>query len=128
MLAPKPAAAPYFPPPARKVSQVLRNDRPGSAFSATDPKPLSATHAQPFIFLTGLTLLLGLNAPAAVQCANNDGSHRRDEQMHLLRNGQPQPMTRDSCQLTGALATKNGFVVAASSSTRMASWWSMSAG
>ena len=63
-------------------------------------------------FLAALGLWLGLScAPAAAQQANNDGFHRRNGQMHILRNGQMRPMTRDARLPTGVLVTKDGFVV-----------------
>ena len=65
-----------------------------------------------FTFLAALGLWLGLgSAPAAAQQANNDGFHRRNGQMHILRNGQLRPMTRDARLPTGVFVTKDGFVV-----------------
>ncbi|WP_156176360.1 DUF6799 domain-containing protein [Hymenobacter terrenus] len=52
-----------------------------------------------------------MSAPAAAQQPNNDGFHRRNGQMHVLRNGQLRPMTRDSRLPTGVLVTKDGFLV-----------------
>lgn len=57
-------------------------------------------------------LLLALGRPAhAQQVANNDGFQRRNGQMQVVRNGQARPMTRDAHLPTGALVTKDGFVV-----------------
>jgi hypothetical protein len=58
-----------------------------------------------------LGLLLSLTTPAAAQQSNNDGFHRRNGQMHVLRNGQLRPMTRNSRLPTGVLVTKDGFLV-----------------
>lgn len=66
--------------------------------------------AFPFLATLGLWLSLS-TAPAAAQQPNNDGFHRRNGQMHILRNGQLRPMTRDSRLPTGTLVTKDGFVV-----------------
>ena len=66
-----------------------------------------------FPFLIALVLVFGLGAPAAAQQRSNDGFHRRNGQMHLLRNGQLRPMTRDSRLPTGVLVTKDGFLVRA---------------
>ncbi|OGX82274.1 hypothetical protein BEN48_04780 [Hymenobacter glacialis] len=51
--------------------------------------------------------------PAVAQQPDNDGFHRRNGQMHVLRNGQLRPMTRDSRLPTGTVITKDGFLVAA---------------
>ena len=67
-------------------------------------------NASPFLAALGLWLSLS-NAPAAAQQPNNDGFHRRNGQMHILRNGQLRPMTRDARLPTGTLVTKDGFVV-----------------
>jgi hypothetical protein len=66
-----------------------------------------------FFFLAGLGLWLSLNTPAVAQRLNNDGFHRRNGQMHVLRNGQLRPMTRDSHLPTGVLVTKDGFLIRA---------------
>lgn len=50
--------------------------------------------------------------PALGQRVNNDGFQRRNGQMHVLRNGQLRPMTRDARLPTGTTVTKDGFVVA----------------
>lgn len=67
---------------------------------------------------TVFTLLIFLSClhccpPAAAQQLTNDGFHRRNGQMHVLRNGQLRPMTRDSRLPTGTVVTKDGFLVAA---------------
>ena len=67
----------------------------------------------PFTILFAFTGLLGLGTPAAAQQLANDGFHRRNGQMHVLRNGQLRPMTRDSRLPTGTVVTKDGFLVAA---------------
>ena len=57
-------------------------------------------------------LLLAAVQPApAQQGPNNDGFHRRNGQMQVLRNGQGRPMTRDAHLPTGITVTKDGFVV-----------------
>ncbi len=60
-----------------------------------------------------LLLAAGLLAgPARAQAgANNDGFHRRNGLMEVIRNGRPYPMTRDAHLPTGATVTKDGFVV-----------------
>ncbi|MGI4761361.1 MAG: DUF6799 domain-containing protein [Janthinobacterium lividum] len=59
-------------------------------------------------------LLLPLGRLAlAQQPANNDGFRRRNGQMQLVRNGQARPMTRDAHLPTGAVVTKDGFIIAA---------------
>jgi hypothetical protein len=63
--------------------------------------------------LAGLLLLLGQLA-IAQQTTNNDGFWRRNGQMQVVRNGQPRPMTRDAHLPTGAVVTKDGFVIGAS--------------
>jgi hypothetical protein len=60
-----------------------------------------------------LLLLVTLQVSAVAQARNNDGFHRVNGQMHVLRNGQLRPMTRDSRLPTGVLVTKDGFLVAA---------------
>jgi len=67
----------------------------------------------PFTILLAFAVLLGLGAPATAQQLANDGFHRRNGQMHVLRNGQLRPMTRDSRLPTGTVVTKDGFLVAA---------------
>ena len=67
----------------------------------------------PSTILIAIALLLGLGAPATAQQLANDGFHRRNGQMHVLRNGQLRPMTRDSRLPTGTVVTKDGFLVAA---------------
>lgn len=63
-------------------------------------------------FLFALTVwLLGLAGPGLAQQLNNDGFQRRNGQMHVLRNGQLRPMTRDAHLPTGTVVTKDGFVV-----------------
>jgi hypothetical protein len=57
-------------------------------------------------------VLLALAVPAWAQQPNNDGFRRRNGQMEVVRNGQPRPMTRDAHLPTGAIVTKDGFVVA----------------
>lgn len=64
-----------------------------------------------FTLLIACTLLLGLGTPTAAQQLANDGFHRRNGQMHVLRNGQLRPMTRDSRLPTGTVVTKDGFLV-----------------
>jgi hypothetical protein len=64
-----------------------------------------------FSLLASLGLLLSLNMPAQAQQPNNDGFYRHNGQMHILRNGQLRPMTRDSHLPTGVVVTKDGFVV-----------------
>ena len=61
--------------------------------------------------LIAIALLLGPGAPATAQQLANDGFHRRNGQMHVLRNGQLRPMTRDSRLPTGTVVTKTD------------SWW-----
>lgn len=63
--------------------------------------------------LACLLLLLGQLA-CAQQTPNNDGFRRRNGQMQVVRNGQARPMTRDARLPTGAVVTKDGFVIAAS--------------
>ena len=63
------------------------------------------------LLFTALSLLLCLSNPAAAKPPKHDGFYRRDGQMHLLRNGQLRPMTRDARLPTGLLVTKDGFVV-----------------
>jgi len=59
-------------------------------------------------------LLLPLGRPAlAQQLLNNDGFQRRNGQMQLVRNGQARPMTHDAHLPTGAVVTKDGFIIAA---------------
>ena len=53
---------------------------------------------------------LWLTAPTMAQ-TNNDGFQRRNGQMYVVRNGQPRLMTRDAHLPTGAVVTKEGFVV-----------------
>lgn len=68
----------------------------------------------PLLALAGLCLLLVLQAtPAVAQNRHNDGFQRRNGQMHVLRNGQLRPMTRDARLPTGAVVTKDGFIRAA---------------
>ena len=50
-------------------------------------------------------------AHAQPSAANNDGFQRRNGQMHVVRNGQPRPMTRDAHLPTGTVVTKDGFIV-----------------
>jgi len=64
-----------------------------------------------FTLLVGLALCLAAAFPAAAQQLNNDGFQRRNGQMHILRNGQVRPMLRDARLPTGAIVTKDGFVV-----------------
>lgn len=72
----------------------------------------------PFLTLraAGLAcLLLPLGRLAlAQQPASNDGFQRRNGQMQVVRNGQARPMTRDAHLPTGAVVTKDGFIIAAS--------------
>jgi hypothetical protein len=63
-----------------------------------------------------LAVLFTLQAPAVAQARNNDGFHRVNGQMHVLRNGQLRPMTRDARLPTGVVVTKDGFLVAADGS------------
>ncbi|MCC3152287.1 hypothetical protein Q3A66_03400 [Hymenobacter sp. BT770] len=57
-------------------------------------------------------LMLALSLPGrAQQPRNNDGFLRRNGQMEVVRNGQPRPMTRDARLPTGAVVTKDGFIV-----------------
>lgn len=68
---------------------------------------------KPFLFLASLVLLsTGLAAQASAQQLNNDGFQRHNGQMHVLRNGQLRPMTHDARLPTGAVITKDGFLVA----------------
>ncbi len=67
----------------------------------------------PLTILLAFAGLLSLGAPAAAQQPANDGFHRRNGEMHVLRNGQLRPMTRDSRLPTGTVVTKDGFLVAA---------------
>ena len=64
----------------------------------------------------GLLLLTTFAAPAAAQNLVNDGFQRHNGQMHVLRNGQLRPMTRDARLPTGAVVTKDGFIRAADGS------------
>ena len=62
-------------------------------------------------WLAGLCLLFVLQLrPAQAQNLRNDGFQRRNGQMHVLRNGQLRPMTRDARLPTGAVVTKDGFI------------------
>ncbi|RTQ46517.1 hypothetical protein EJV47_21430 [Hymenobacter gummosus] len=60
-----------------------------------------------FLFCLGLCSAL----TAQAQTVSNDGFQRRNGQMHVLRNGQLRPMTRDARLPTGAVVTKDGFVL-----------------
>jgi hypothetical protein len=61
--------------------------------------------------LTGFCLLLLVPVtPAVGQNLRNDGFQRRNGQMHVLRNGQLRPMTRDARLPTGAVVAKDGFI------------------
>ncbi|GAA4392414.1 DUF6799 domain-containing protein [Hymenobacter koreensis] len=66
-----------------------------------------------FSTVAGLALLvIGLaTPPSSAQQLNNDGFQRHNGQMQILRNGQLRPMTRDARLPTGAVVTKDGFVV-----------------
>jgi hypothetical protein len=64
-----------------------------------------------FYLVSSLCLLLA--PPASAQRLTNDGFQRRNGQMHILRNGQIRPMLRDAHLPTGAIVTKDGFVVGA---------------
>ncbi|MDO7883841.1 DUF6799 domain-containing protein [Hymenobacter cheonanensis] len=70
----------------------------------------------PTLRVAGLAcLLLPLGRLAcAQQPPNNDGFQRRNGQMQVVRNGQPRPMTHDARLPTGAVVTKDGFIIAAS--------------
>ena len=59
----------------------------------------------------GLLLALAPLREAGAQALSNDGFQRRHGQMQVLRNGQARPMTRDIHLPTGAIVTKDGFVV-----------------
>ena len=62
-----------------------------------------------------LALLCGLVAPGFghAQQLDNDGFQRRNGQMQVVRNGHARPMTHDAHLPSGAVVTKDGFVVAA---------------
>ncbi|WP_400190473.1 DUF6799 domain-containing protein [Hymenobacter sp. B81] len=62
------------------------------------------------LVLLAATALAGPHRARAQQLSN-DGFQRRNGQMHVLRNGQLRPMTRDARLPTGAVVTKDGFVV-----------------
>jgi hypothetical protein len=64
-----------------------------------------------FSAVLALLATLGLTAPVRAQQLNNDGFQRRNGQMHIVRNGQRRPMTRDARLPTGTVVTKDGFVV-----------------
>lgn len=70
----------------------------------------------PLLTLRGVglaCLLLLLGRPALAQQLNNDGFQRRNGQMQLVRNGQARPMTHDVHLPTGAVVTKDGFIIGA---------------
>lgn len=50
---------------------------------------------------------------AAQQPASNDGFQRRNGQMQVVRNGQARAMLRDAHLPSGAVVTKDGFVISA---------------
>ena len=62
------------------------------------------------IYLFAAACLLLVQA-ASAQRLNNDGFQRQNWQMHILRNGKRRPMLRDARLPTGAVVTKDGFVV-----------------
>lgn len=69
----------------------------------------------PTLRAVGLACLLLPLARLALaqQPPNNDGFQRRNGQMQVVRNGQARPMTHDAHLPTGAVVTKDGFVIAA---------------
>lgn len=61
---------------------------------------------------TACYVLLFSRLAVAQQSAPDDGFQRRNGQMQVVRNGRARPMTHDARLPTGAIVTKDGFLVA----------------